>query len=102
MPGPSAGEAPGEPSSRLPETSKKKLGDLFAKIFSKPVMQEIVRSQVKRQAGELSAVLDLSDEQHETLETELHRAFAAKGDEVVEINLRALHAGREAAACPAL
>ena len=38
----------------------------------------------------------------ETLETELHRAFAAKGDEVVEINLRALHAGREAAACPAL
>ncbi len=37
----------------------------------------------------------------ETLEAELHRAFAAKGDEVVEINLRALHAGREAAACPA-
>jgi indolepyruvate ferredoxin oxidoreductase beta subunit len=34
-----------------------------------------------------------------TLEAELHRAFAAKGKEVVEINLRALHAGREAAAC---
>ena len=37
----------------------------------------------------------------ETLEAELGRAFAAKGNEIVEINLRALHAGREAAACPA-
>ena len=37
----------------------------------------------------------------ETLEAELYRAFAAKGDEVIEINLRALHAGRETAACPA-
>jgi len=69
--GTSPGEASAAPSSRLPETSKKKLGDLFAKIFSKPVMQEIVRSQVKRQAGELSAVLDLSDEQRKTLEAEL-------------------------------
>ena len=34
-----------------------------------------------------------------TLEAELQRAFAAKGPQVVEINLRALHAGREAAAC---
>lgn len=37
----------------------------------------------------------------ETLEAEVRRTFAAKGDEIVEINLRALHAGREAAACPA-
>jgi indolepyruvate ferredoxin oxidoreductase beta subunit len=37
----------------------------------------------------------------ETLEAELHRVFAAKGKEVVAFNLRALHAGREAAACPA-
>jgi indolepyruvate ferredoxin oxidoreductase beta subunit len=36
-----------------------------------------------------------------TLEAELHRAFAAKGNEVIDINLRALHAGREAAACSA-
>jgi indolepyruvate ferredoxin oxidoreductase beta subunit len=35
----------------------------------------------------------------ESLEAELHRAFAAKGTEVVEFNLRALAAGREAAAC---
>ena len=37
----------------------------------------------------------------ETLEAAIGRAFAAKGAKVVEINLRALHAGREAAACPA-
>ena len=36
----------------------------------------------------------------ETLEAVLHDAFGAKGDEIVQINLRALHAGREAAACP--
>ena len=36
-----------------------------------------------------------------TLEAELRRAFARKGQAVVEMNLRALHAGREAAACPA-
>jgi hypothetical protein len=57
----------------MPESSKKKIGDLFAKIFSKPVMQEIVRSQVKRQAGELSAVLGLSEEQRKTLEAELEK-----------------------------
>ena len=55
------------------DASKKKLGDLFAKIFSKPVMQEIVRSQVTRQAGELSAVLDLSDEQQAALEEALEK-----------------------------
>lgn len=36
----------------------------------------------------------------DSLEAELHRAFAAKGEAVIEINLRALRAGREAAACP--
>ena len=36
----------------------------------------------------------------ESLAAELHHAFAAKGDEVIQMNLRALHAGREAAACP--
>lgn len=55
------------------EASRKKLGDLFAKIFSRPVMQEIALSQVKRQAGELSAVLGLTPSQRETLEAELAR-----------------------------
>ncbi len=55
------------------DASRKKLGDLFAKIFSKPVMKEIFRSQVKRQTGELSAVLELNDEQHKSLEEALEK-----------------------------
>ena len=49
-------------------------------------------------AGAASPILPI---RFATMEAELERAFAAKGAEVVEMNLRALHAGREAAACPA-
>ena len=72
-PGPPSGAEPVEPQQTVQEPSSKELGDLFAKIFSRPVMQEIALFQVKRQAGELSAVLGLSKEQRTTLEAELER-----------------------------
>jgi len=91
-PGPGPGARPGpapapaEPGAAEPQAApgaapppadaagpQKKLGDLFAKLFSKPVMEEIVRSQAERQAGELSAVLDLSPEQAATLLAELEK-----------------------------
>jgi hypothetical protein len=68
---PPADRKPGSPLAGAGDDSRKKLGDLFAKIFSKPVMQEIVQTQIKRQAGELSAVLDLGDEQRHALEEAL-------------------------------
>ena len=44
----------------------KGLKDLFAKIFSQPIMQDLMRAQVARQTGELADVLDLTDEQRTT------------------------------------
>jgi len=47
--------------------------DLFAKIFSRPVMEELALAQIAREAGELADVLDLTDEQMATLEEELRK-----------------------------
>lgn len=65
--------ASGAPSPDEAAPPRKKLGDLFAQLFSKPVMEEIVRSQAQRQAGELTAVLGLNPEQSGTLLAELEK-----------------------------
>lgn len=74
-PTPDPPETPETVRSRepVPEDSRKQLGELFTRIFSRPVMQEIALAQVKRQAGELSAVLGLTEEQRATLEAELEK-----------------------------
>jgi len=72
-PAPPSPRPSAEASAEIQESSRKKVGDLFAKLFSKPVMREIALSQARRQAGELSAVLGLTDEQRKSLETELER-----------------------------
>ncbi len=59
-------------------TSRKNLGELFAKIFSQPVMEEIVLSQVKREAGEISDVLSLSETQRKSLEDSLKKRKKAR------------------------
>jgi len=80
---PRAGEAP--PPLNLPtedspseeatskKPSDKKLKDLFAKIFSQPIMQDLMQGQIAREAGELADVLDLTDEQLATVEKELKK-----------------------------
>ena len=68
----SADRSPASPNdTSRAEASRKNLGNLFAKIFSQPVIQDLVDSQVKREAGELAAVLDLSEEQQAEVEQAL-------------------------------
>ncbi len=47
--------------------------DLFAKIFSQPIMQDLMEAQIAGEAGELADVLDLTDEQLATVEKELKK-----------------------------
>ena len=67
------------PGEDLPEEappkkpSDKNLKDLFAKIFSQPIMQDLMQAQVAREAGELADVLDLTDEQLATVEKEIKK-----------------------------
>lgn len=56
-----------------PKPQDRDLKDLFAKIFSPSVMEELVEAQIAREAGELADVLDLTDEQMATLEGELRK-----------------------------
>jgi hypothetical protein len=58
---------------RPPKAPDQKLKDLFAKIFSQPIMQDLVEAQITREAGELADVLDLTDEQLATVEEELKK-----------------------------
>ncbi len=80
-----SGEAPPIPIPNLPtvetpseeaavkKPSHKNLRDLFAKIFSQPIMQDLMQAQIAREAGELADVLDLTDEQLATVEKELKK-----------------------------
>jgi len=72
---PPAGARPAPEGTPVPggDESRMKLTDLFAKIFSKPVMQRIVESQVKRESGEMTAVLGLSEAQRASLEEALQK-----------------------------
>ncbi len=96
-----------EPEQNIPDYPP--LDELQARLRRLPLAVLVDARQLARQAGSVRAtnvVLAGAASPYlpirfETLEGELRRAFGAKGDEVVEMNLRALHAGREAAACPA-
>jgi hypothetical protein len=71
-PNPSAGEALSEEAA-VKTSSDKNLKDLFAKIFSQPIMQDLMEAQIAGEAGELADVLDLTDEQLATVEKELKK-----------------------------
>lgn len=66
------GEALSEEAT-VKTSSDKNLKDLFAKIFSQPIMQDLMEAQIAGEAGELADVLDLTDEQLATVEKELKK-----------------------------
>jgi hypothetical protein len=68
---PAAEALPEDASAKKP--SDRKLRDLFTKIFSQPIMQDLMQAQIAREAGELADVLDLTDEQLATVEKELNK-----------------------------
>lgn len=72
-PSPPPAEAPSQEAAedKQPKAPDRKLKDLFAKIFSQPIMQDLVQAQIAREAGELADVLDLTDEQLATVEEEI-------------------------------
>jgi indolepyruvate ferredoxin oxidoreductase beta subunit len=96
-----------EPEVGMPEYPP--IDELHARLRALPHAVLVDAVQLAREAGSrratnvvlAGAASPYMPIRFETLEAELHRVFAAKGNEVIEINLRALHAGREAAACPA-
>jgi hypothetical protein len=63
-------ETPGQEAGAKKPTEKN-LKDLFARIFSQPIMQDLMQAQVTRETGELADVLDLTDEQIEAVEGEI-------------------------------
>ena len=65
-------EAPGEEGG-ADKPPDKNLKDLFAKIFSQPIMQDLMQAQIAREAGEMADVLDLTDEQLASVEKELRK-----------------------------
>jgi len=59
------------PKQAEPEPAKdpqKNLSKFIAKIFSQPIMKDLLTHQTDRQAGELAAVLDLNPEQRAKLD----------------------------------
>ena len=94
-----------EPEKNIPDYPP--IEELHARLRSLPHSVLVDARSLAREAGSVKAtnvVLAGAASPHlpirfESLESQLERAFAAKGDEVVQMNLRALHAGREAAAC---
>ncbi|MEW6439351.1 MAG: hypothetical protein AB1640_00300 [bacterium] len=73
---PSGPEAAGpgtHPGEDLDQPAGKGLGNIFSRIFTQPVMKELVAHEVNRQVGELAAVLELSQEQRTALEEILTR-----------------------------
>ena len=59
--------------TRGTKTGGKNLQNLFARIFSQPIMEDLVEAQIAREAGELADVLDLTDEQLASVEEELKK-----------------------------
>ena len=72
IPGLPEGEAPPE-ALAAKKPSDKNLKDLFARIFSQPIMQDLMQAQVDRETGELADVLDLTDEQLAAVEKEIRK-----------------------------
>jgi indolepyruvate ferredoxin oxidoreductase, beta subunit len=82
------------------------LDGLLGRIHSLPKAIVVDAERLAREAGSLratnmvmvGAAMNLLPLQAGTIETAVRSIFARKGDRVVDINLRALHAGQEAAA----
>lgn len=97
-----------EPEINIPDYPP--IDELHARLRRLPRAVLVDAGRLAREAGSRKAVnVVLAGAaspylpiRFETLEAELRRAFAGKGEAVVEMNLRALRAGREAAACPAV
>ena len=95
-----------EPEENIPDYPP--IDELLARLRELPHTVLVEARQLAREAGSVKvtnvvlagAASPYLPIRFETLEGELERAFRAKGDNVVQMNLRALHAGREAAACP--
>lgn len=68
---PTGEDLPDEVTAKTP--SNRTLKDLFAKIFSQPIVQDLMQAQVAREAGELADVLDLTDEQLAAVEKEIKK-----------------------------
>jgi hypothetical protein len=68
---PPAEVPPAEAGAKTPSANN--LKELFAKIFSQPILQDLMQAQVTREAGELADVLDLTDEQIEAVQREMER-----------------------------
>ncbi len=66
---PTPGSPGAEAAAKAPPS--KDLRQLFTKIFSQPIMKDLMEAQVVREAGELADVLDLTDEQLTSVEQEL-------------------------------
>ncbi len=85
------------------------LETLLSRVRALPAALVVEAERLAREAGSpraanvvlVGAAADLLPIEPERLEEEVRRAFAAKGAEVVETNLRAFRAGREAARCVA-
>jgi indolepyruvate ferredoxin oxidoreductase beta subunit len=81
------------------------LDELLARIRSLPHAVVVDAEKLARQAGSaratnivmVGAAIPLLPIKAETIERAVRTIFARKGDEVVNVNLRALRAGREAA-----
>ena len=68
-----AQETPRKAEETKKESPAKDADNLFSKVFSKPVMERLLNSQISRQAGELAAGLALSPEQQQEVEDLLKR-----------------------------
>ncbi len=94
-----------EPFENVPDYPDPEI--LLARIRALPSALVVEADRLAREAGSsraanvvlVGAAADLLPVEPERLEEELRRAFAAKGDQVIETNLRAFRAGREAARC---
>ncbi len=66
---------PGSPAAEATAKGppKQELRKIFAKIFSQPIMKDLMEAQVVREAGELADVLDLTDPQLTSVEQELRK-----------------------------
>jgi len=94
-----------DPHENIPDYPD--VGDLEARLRTLPRVVLVAALQLAREAGTAKAAnvvmagaatrfLPLKVE---TLEEQVRKAFARKGESVVVANLKALHKGREAAAC---
>ncbi len=68
---PEANAVPRRASAERP--ADQALKGLFAKIFSQPIMQDLMQAQITRRTGELADVLDLTEEQRASVEKALRK-----------------------------